>query len=104
MMTPPLENGLFLTDFTEKEKLFNDYFIIECKSIDTGTVIPLVIPYDTQENSTLIGDFVISEETMLNIIRSRKPNKAHGGDELSLRMIKLSDISLVTSLEIIFTV
>ena len=38
----------------------------------------------------------------MNIIRSLNPNKAHGWDEISIRMIKLSDASLVTPLKIIF--
>ena len=39
----------------------------------------------------------------MNIIRSLNPNKAHGWDEISIRMIKLSDVSFVNPLEIIFT-
>ena len=38
----------------------------------------------------------------MNIIRSLNPNKAHGWDEISVRMIKLSDAALVTPLKIIF--
>ena len=45
----------------------------------------------------------ISEEKILAIIRSLNPNKAHDWDEISIRMIKLSDASLVTPLKIIFT-
>ena len=51
----------------------------------------------------LLNDFVISEEKILKIIRSLNPNKAHGWDEISIRMEKLSDVSLVTPLKIIFT-
>ena len=46
---------------------------------------------------------VSSEDKILAIIRPLNPNKAHGWDETSIRMIKLSDVSLVTPLEIIFT-
>ena len=56
-----------------------------------------------QGNPILLSDFVISEEKILKIIRSVNPNKAHGWDEISIRMIKLSDVSLVTPLKIIFT-
>ena len=94
-----LENGLFVTDFTEKAQLFNDYFILQCTTIDTGSVIPEHNPI----NSTLIDTFVISEEKILNIIRSLNPNKAHGWDEISVRMIKLSDTALVVPLKITFT-
>ena len=39
----------------------------------------------------------------MKITRSLNPNKAHGWDGISIRMIKLSDASLVTPLKIIFT-
>ena len=97
---PPLvENGLFITDFTEKAQLFNDYFILQCTTIDTGSDLPRNIPMPT----SLISDLNFSEEKILNIIRSLNPNKAHGWDEISIRMIKISDASLLTPLRIIFT-
>ena len=58
---------------------------------------------ETTVNYALINDVAISEEKILAIIRSLNPNKAHGWDEISIRMIKLSDASLVTPLKIIFT-
>ena len=99
IIPPLLENGLFITDFTEKAQLFNDYFILQCMTIDTGSEIPL----ETLRNPISISDFIISDEKILKIIRSLNPNKAHGWDEISIRMIKLSDVSLVTPLKIIFT-
>ena len=51
----------------------------------------------------MISDFAISDEKILNILRSLNPNKAHGWDEISVRMIKLSDDALVLPLKIIFT-
>ena len=99
IIPPLLENGLFITDFTEKAQLFNDYFILQCTTIDTGSGLPRNIPVPT----SLISDLNISEEKILNIIRSLNPNKAHGWDEISIRMIKISDASLLTPLRIIFT-
>ena len=40
IIPPLLENGLFVTDFTEKAQIFNDYFILQCTTIDTGSEIP----------------------------------------------------------------
>ena len=51
----------------------------------------------------LIDGFAISEEKILNIIRALNINKAHGWDEISVRMIKLSDAALILPLKIIFT-
>ena len=71
---------------------------IKCTTIDTGSVIPPYVPAP----SSLISDFPISDEKILNIIRSLNPNKAHGWDGISVRMIKLSDAALVVPLKIIF--
>ena len=96
---PPLfENGLFVTDSAQKAQLFNDYFIRQCTTIENGSKIP----DHTSINPTRIDSVVISEEKILKIIRSLNPNKAHGWDEISVRMIKLSDTALVAPLKIIF--
>ena len=92
IIPPLLENGLFVTDFTEKAQLFNDYFIRQCTTIDTGSEIPHDMPVPV----AVISEFSISDEKILNIIRSLNPNKAHGWDEISVRMIKLSDAACST--------
>ena len=45
IIPPLLENGLFVTDFTQKAQLFNNYFIFQCTTIDTGSEISENIPY-----------------------------------------------------------
>ena len=87
---------LFLT---EKAEICNDYFILQCTTIDTGSEFP----QDTPVTTTLISDFVTSEDKILSITRSLNPNKAHVWDEISVWMIKLSDVSSVLPLIIIFT-
>ena len=66
IIPPLLENGLFITDFTEKAQLFNDYFILQCTTIDTDGEIPT----NFQAPHTLINDFPITDEKILDIIRS----------------------------------
>ena len=51
----------------------------------------------------MINDLVISKKKTLAIIRSLNPDEVHGWDEISIRMIKLSESSLVTPLKIILT-
>ena len=98
IIPPLLENGLFVTDSAQKAQLFNDHFIRQCTTIENGSKIP----DNTSINPTRIDSVVISEEKILKIIRSLNPNKAHGWDEISVRMIKLSDTALVAPLKIIF--
>ena len=99
IIPPLLENGLLVTDFTEKAKIFDAYCILQYTTIDTGSEIPQDIPATTP----LINDFVISDEKILSIIKSLDPNKAYGWNEISTRMIKMSDAALVLPLKIIFT-
>ena len=94
-----VENGLLITDFAEKAQIFNDYFILQCSAIENGSQIPK----DAPVASSMISDFEISEKKILNVIISLNPSKAHGWDDISIRMINLSGKSLVTPLKIIFT-
>ena len=94
IIPPLLENGLLVTDFTEKAKIFDAYCILQYTTIDTGSEIPQDIPTTT----LLINDFVL-----LNIMLSLNPNKTHCWDKISTRMIKMSDAALVLPLKIIFT-
>ena len=96
---PLLENGVFVTDFTEKAQSFNDYFARQCSTIDTSSVIPSQSPKTT----TIIADISISDEGILSIVRSLNNSKAHGCDEISVRMIKQSDSALIYPLKLIFT-
>ena len=65
--------------------------------------IPIIPPLlDTPAISSLISDATIFEEKAMNIMRSLNLIKAHGWGEISIRMIKLIDVSLVTPLKIIF--
>ena len=95
---PLLENDIFVLDFASKAQIFNDYFILQCTTLDTGSEIPS----DISVTATQLRDFVISDDKILKIIRNLNQNKAHGWDEISVRMIKLCDESLTLPLRLIF--
>ena len=87
--------------FFEKAQLLNDHFVLQCTEIiNTGSEIQRD---NTTGTSTMINDVAISEEKILVIIRSLNQNKAHGWDQIYIRMIKPNDASLVTPLKIICT-
>ena len=96
---PLLENDVFVLDFASKKaQIFNDYFILRCTTIDTGSEAP----HDLQADFSQLAEFSISDEKILTIIRNLNPNKAHGWNEISVRMIKMCDASLVKPLRLIF--
>ena len=62
---PPFkENGLFVTDVAEKAQIFNDYFILQCTTIENGSEISQYIPGDL----SMIGNFEIFGDKILNTI------------------------------------
>ena len=40
IIPPLIENDIFVLDFTAKAEIFNDYFIEQCTTIDTGSELP----------------------------------------------------------------
>ena len=98
VIPPLLENDIFVLDFTTKAEIFTDYFILQCTVIDTGSAVPNDVPFHVPP----LSNFHISDEKILRIIRSLNPNKAHGWDNISVRMIKISDEALVVPLRLIF--
>ena len=66
--------------------------------VQSTKTVPVSVP--VQDNICI--DFVISSEKILSIIRTLNPDKAHGWDDISVRMIKLCDKALVFPLKLIF--
>ena len=98
LIPPLLENDIFLLDFEAKADIFNDHFIQQCTTNDTGSETPQSIVLD----GPFLMDFIISDEKILKIIRSLNPKEACGCDETSIRMIRLCDFSLLLPLKLIF--
>ena len=82
----------------QKVESFNDYFMERCTTIDPGSELPLILV----PNAALITGFSISDEKILNILRSLNSNKAHGRDDISVHMIKICDDALLLPLKLIF--
>ena len=87
-----------MRDFAEKAQIFNDYFLLQCTPLDTGSEIPSGV----NETASTVQDFSISDERMLNIIRNLNPSKAHGWDEIPVRVIKMCDDRLTIPLKLTF--
>ena len=85
-----LFNGILISDFKQKVNLFNSYFSFQCTPIDTSSKL-LVFAYK-MENRLDSAD--IKEENIYLIIKNLTQNKAHGWDDISIRMIKLCSKSI----------
>ena len=91
---PLLEDGVFETDFKKKAGLFNVFFANQCNIFDNGSTLPECI-YKTDKR---VSSITFSCDDILKVINGLDPNKAHGHDGISVRMIKLSSKEVVRSL------
>ena len=95
---PILFNGNTVTDFKNKANIFNTHFSNQCSPIKNNSILPINIPPFFCSFSSIC----LNENKLLNLIRSLDINKSHGHDGISVRMLKMCDVSIVKPLMIIF--
>ena len=99
IIPPLLINDQLVTNFNEKANNFNQSFSNQCSVIDKSSKLPLdQAPYTT----SLLSSIDITEPDILNILKSLDANKAHGHHDISIRMLKLSQKSILKPLKLIF--
>ena len=99
LIPPLLVNNELVTDFLVKGNLFNDFFREQCRSITNDSCLP---NNQIIETVTRLSDFNIDTDTIIKLIRSLDPNKAHGCDGISMRMLKLCTTSISKPLHVLF--
>ena len=98
---PPLfHNNKFVSDFKSKVELFNSFFANQCTLIQNTSEIPISISRKTDK---LLSTVCFTSKDIENIIKNLDPNKAHGHDMISIRMLNICRISVCKPLDIIFT-
>ena len=96
LIPPLLIDNKFVTDIRTKA---NKFFAEECTPLNNGSVLPSNQEFLTQERLYSID---LSNDEILKLIRSLNVHKAHGHDDISIRMKKICDKSLVKPLIILF--
>ena len=84
-----------------KANVFNKFFAEQCTPLHNNSSLPVNQIFLTQSNLVSL-DF--DEDELLKIIRALNIQKAHGHDDISIRMIKIWDKSLIKPLMLIFKV
>ena len=92
LIPPLLVDDKHVTDTETKVNIFNEYFAQQCTLLKNNSVLPSNQTFLTQSRLTSL-DF--SEEKILKIIRALNIHEAHGHDDISIRMIKICDKSLL---------
>ena len=97
---PPLfHENKFVTDFTVKAELFNSFFATQCSLIKNDSQLPTVLRLATEKCLSNL-DFPIEDIT--KSIQALDPNKAHGHDNISIRMLKICGDTISKPFGLIF--
>ena len=96
---PILHNNALVTDFLKKAELFNSYFANQSTLINSNSTLPVNVQYLTDKR---LSSFDFSEDDIMKIIQKLDPNKAHGQDNISIRMIEICGKSICIPLRKIF--
>ena len=99
IIPPLLINNKLESDFKIKANYFNSFFASKCTPLINNSTIPNSLNY---VSSARLSSFCVNEEVILKIINALNINKAHGHDDISIRMIKLCGKSIVKPLSMIF--
>ena len=72
--------------------ILNNFFAGQCQPLKNVSDLPTNQIFSTQSR---LGSLDFNEGELLQIIRALNINKAHGYDDISIRMIKICDKSLL---------
>ena len=96
-----LIDNKFVTDIQAKANIFNKFFADQCTPLKNNSMLPTNQLFMAQAPLRSL-DF--KEGAILKIIRALNINKAHGHNNVSIRMIKICDELLLKPLLILFKI
>ena len=99
LIPPILINNKLISNFKEKENYFNDFFASQCTPVLNNNILPLVKAPVTNAS---LSSLSFNDQDILKTIHFLNINKAHGYDDISTRLLKICDSSIVKPLSMIF--
>ena len=94
LMLPILEGNKDVSDFKEKVNYFDQFFSLQCSPVVNGSVLP----DKSNLTASSLDSITISGTDILKTIRSL--SSCH--DDISVRMLKISDNAIVEPLRMLF--
>ena len=93
-LIPPILFSTLISNFKENVNHFNDFFTSQC----TPTSNDIALPSRTNSVSNVsLSSIQFKDQDILKIIDSLNYNKAHGHDDISIRLLKICVSSIVKS-------
>ena len=99
LIPPLLIDDKFVTDIQTRINIFNKFFSDQFQPLNNASDLPTNQIFFTQSR---IGSLDFNEGEILQIIRALNINKVHGHDDISIRMIKICERSLLKPLIVLF--
>ena len=94
MIPPLLVNNNFFSDFCIKSNLFADFFASICTPINNGSTLPQF----AHKTDVKINSFRVDQNYISLIMGTLDAEKAHGWDNISIKMIKICGDPIALSL------
>ena len=89
----------YIIDFKEKTQIFNDFFSNQCTLVENTSKLPTD---SFKRTNNLFSTISFTKNDIVKIIKNLNPNKAHGFDMISIRMLKMYGDSILKPSELIF--
>ena len=84
---PPIyHRNNYITDFKEKAQIFNNFFAKQCTLVENTSKLPTD---SLKRTKNLLSTISFTKDDIAKIIKNLNPNKAHGFDMISIRMLKI---------------
>ena len=92
-------NNKLEADFKRKSDHFSNFFDSKCTPLKNDRVLATLLEHQLEARFSKIN-FI--DDQIWKILRALDINKAHGHDEISIRMLKLCGKSIITPLSLLF--
>ena len=99
LIPPIIIDNKVIRNFREKANVFNIFLALQCMAIVNDSILPSTIIYRTENRLSTIS---FKDEDVLKIIKSLNINKAHGHDDISIRLLQICGAEVVKPLSLIF--
>ena len=90
---------MLISNFKEKANHFNAFFASQWTPVCNDSVLPSTT---NSVSNISLSSIQFKDQDILKIICSLNYNKAHGYDDISIRLLKICDSAIVKPLSIIF--
>ena len=90
---------LLISNFKEKANYFNDFFASQCTPISIDSALP---NSSNSVSNVGLSSIQFEDQDILWIMLSLNYIKAHGYDDISIRLLRICDLSIVRPLSVIF--